>query len=152
MHVTEKYIDFEKITPEEFEELCFEIFLNSNFKGVRWLQGSGDRGRDILAVKQIDEPRLGLSYDEEWAVECKKYQESRGVGLKELSSHFLWADVHLPNHLLIITSSHLTQDARDWITANVKSKPYRIKVIERHQLIQVILTHQEIAYKIFCQR
>lgn len=149
MIIEEKHIDFRKLNPDEFEELCFEILLNCNFKTVRWLQGSADKGRDIIAVKETNEPLLNICYEETWFIECKRYQKTKGVNLKDLSTHIFWADTNSPEHLLIITSSHLTKDLWDWIDKNKGKKHYGIKVIERQQLIELILSHQKIAYKYF---
>lgn len=149
MIIEEKHIDFDKITSENFEELCFEILLESNFKSVRWLQGGSDRGRDIIAYKVINEPLLNINYEEVWFVECKKYKKTNGVNLKDLSTHLLWAETDSPDHLLIITTSHLTKDAWGWINENRKKKHYKIKVLERKEVNDLILTHQQIAYKYF---
>ena len=113
------------------------------------MQGSSDKGRDIIATKEINEPLLNLSFEETWHIECKKYQKAKGVNLKDLSTHIFWADTNSPEHLLIITSSHLTKDLWEWIDENKGKKHYRIKAIERNQLIDLILSHQKIAYKYF---
>ena len=53
-------IDFTKISPVRFEELCFKLIHRLGYEKVRWRQGSADNGRDIQAVKFEKNPIVGI--------------------------------------------------------------------------------------------
>jgi len=54
MNVIEKHIDYGKISPNEFEEMCFELILRHGFSKVCWRQGGADNGRDIEATFTVN--------------------------------------------------------------------------------------------------
>jgi len=54
--ISEKEIDFSKLTPNDFEELCFDLILNGQYENVLWREGSFDDGRDIEAIQRVVNP------------------------------------------------------------------------------------------------
>lgn len=75
-------LDFEALSPTDFEEFCFDLMAESGFSNVDWRKGTplaaspSDRGRDIVSrrsMRDID----GHEYEERWFVDCKHYK--RGV-------------------------------------------------------------------------
>jgi hypothetical protein len=66
-------LDFRRLTPEQFEELCFDIVDAAGFQRLAWRQGGADSGRDIQGCKQIS---TGVTEDfsELWFSECKRYE------------------------------------------------------------------------------
>ncbi len=98
--------DWSLISPEQFEELCYDI-LNKNkslgFSNVNWFKGpSGQRGRDIEAEKVIINIP-GKSRVEGWIIQCKHYLH-QPVAVSDFSNTILWADHHNPEGILIMTS------------------------------------------------
>ena len=53
------------------------------------------------------------SYDEKWVFECKRW--TAGVPIAKLDIKIAWADAERPKHLVIIVSSHITNDTRKWL-------------------------------------
>lgn len=128
-------IDFMTLSPDEFEELCFDLLDEIGFEQLVWRQGGADDGRDIQGVKRIN---VGVvePYEEIWFFECKRYQN--GVPPNDLSSKIAWADAESPKHLLFFVSSYLTTGARDWLSKISSNKPYRIHLVEGKRLQSLV--------------
>src|SRR6266498_2437335 len=101
----EQDIDFAKLDDKQFEELCFDLLIKYGFHTLVWRQGGADSGRDIEAQYVLTNSLIG-PYNERWFIECKHY--SKGVPPEELNSKITWADAEKPQHLLIITSSYIS--------------------------------------------
>tara|TARA_Y100001973_G_C5180702_1_gene324725 strand:- start:46 stop:1047 length:1002 start_codon:yes stop_codon:yes gene_type:complete len=145
---TEKNIDFSTITESGFEELCFDLVLVSGYENVLWRKGSADDGRDIEATfhvtKELIEP-----YQETWYFECKRY--SSAVRAEDLHSKIAWAEARKPDHLVIITSSHLSNQCLGWLELllSKNNKAYRVHVINGEDLKRIIIRHPKIYQKYF---
>ncbi len=142
----ESDIQFDKLTGQQFEELCFDLLMSYNFHSLTWRQGGSDNGRDIEAKFTITNPLIG-SYDEKWLIECKHY--TKGVPVDKLNSKIGWADAENPQHLLIVVSSYPTNDARQWLEKIAPAKPYKIHLIESKQLKSLILAVERLISKYF---
>lgn len=142
----ESDIDFSKLNDTEFEELCFDLLLRYNFHSLVWRQGGADSGRDIEARFTVTNPILG-TYDELWFVECKHY--THGVPVDVLYSKVAWADAKQPQHLLIVTSSYVSNSARDWLQSLISTKPYHIHVLEGKQLKALLIASPQLVSKYF---
>lgn len=142
----EKYIDFNKLKPEEFEELCFQLILKSDFVRVTWRRGGPDNGRDIEAYYKTHNNIISEQY-EKYFFECKKYE--KGVPPSELNSKIAWADAERPKHLVIFVSSYLTNNAREWIEKIKRDKYYSIHILEEKEIISLLLEHEDLISKYF---
>lgn len=149
MLYTERDIDFKRITPLQFEELCFDLLLRFGYKGLTWRQGGADKGRDIEGRLTINNP-LVEAYEEKWFFECKHY--SKGVPPEQLNSKIAWADAENPKHLVIFASSYLSDGCRHWIELIGKEKPYRIHVLEGKYLKTLILSFPDLVAKYFLDK
>jgi hypothetical protein len=138
---SEQDIDFQTITDRRFEELCFDLLLRLGYKGLTWRQGGADGGRDIEGRFHVTNP-LTESYDEKWFFECKRW--TVGVPMKELVTKIAWADVERPKHLVIIASSHITNDTKIWLEKIAIQKNYAIHVIEGKRLKQLLLSYPDL--------
>src|SRR5260221_6719000 len=65
--------DFSGLTPDQFEELCFDIAEAAGFQRLAWRRGGADSGRDIQGYKQVS-TGFGDDFDELWFFECKRYE------------------------------------------------------------------------------
>lgn len=146
MSAFEKHIDFNKLTPNEFEELCFELILKHGFSKVIWRQGGADNGRDIEAISTINNSLVGM-FEEKYFFECKKYENA--VPPAELNSKIAWADAEKPQHLVFMISSYLSNNARTWLEKIEIDKSYKIHVIEGAILSKILLQHEELVSKYF---
>ncbi len=124
-------IDFSKISPNEFERLCFELLLKYGYSQLVWRQGGADNGRDIEGYFDFNNPIADQRT--KWFFECKHYT-SGGVPPEHLNSKIAWADSEQPSCLVILVSSYITTAARTWLEKIQKTKQYQIIVIEGEEL------------------
>jgi hypothetical protein len=104
-----------------------------------WRKGTGfnaspaDQGRDIEATdcrKDID----GSTQKDLWFVECKHYK--KGLPPDQLINGLTWAQAMRPHTLLIVTSSFLSNPAKNYLESyETENKPhFRIKIWEGKDL------------------
>lgn len=139
-------IDFLTLSPDLFEELCFDLLDELGFKQLVWRQGGPDDGRDIQGIKPVD---AGLTdpFEEIWFFECKRHKN--GVPPAELNSKIAWADADKPHHYVFFISSYLTPRARDWITKIQTDKRYRIHVVEGKRLQELVARSRKLTSRYF---
>lgn len=128
-------IDFTKISPVRFEELCFKLIHRLGYEKVRWRQGSADNGRDIQAVKFEKNPIVGI-YEEKWFFEAKHY--SGGVPPSEFESKFAWANAERPQHLVFLLSTHITNPADTYFERRTSSFEYRSHLVQGNELKEIL--------------
>ncbi len=77
------------------------VLLHAGFDDVRVIDGSGDQGADILAVRG----------NEEWVIQCKwsKSGPVNGDGLEEVTSAY---STYTADHAVLVTNTELTRVAR----------------------------------------
>lgn len=124
-------INFNLLSPTQFEELCFDLLMELGFRKLIWRQGGADSGRDIQGTREVS-PVLVEPFEEVWFFECKRYEG--GVPPEALHSKIVWADAERPKHLVFFVSSYITNGARTWLESIGRDKPYRVHLIEGKQL------------------
>lgn len=139
-------IALEKISSRDFERLCYELLMKYGFHELIWRQGGADSGRDIEGSIVF----LNHIYPKKtkWFFECKHYT-SGGVPPVELNSKIAWADAHLPDFFVIIVSSYITKDAREWLRQIQVQKTYDIIVIEGPDLKSRIVQYPDLIEQFF---
>ncbi|SQA78950.1 Uncharacterised protein [Capnocytophaga ochracea] len=139
-------IRFEKINPTEFENLCYDLLVKYNFSNIIWRQGSADNGRDLEATivfnNSIRDKELKYFF------ECKHFN-SGGVPPEKLISKISWADAEKPDFLILILSSYLTNNARDWLDKIASDKKYDIICIEGEELKERLLKYPDLIERYF---
>lgn len=146
MNYQENDIDFEKIDWKQFEELCYDLLVKFGFHSMCWRQGGADSGRDIEAHKYITDTIVS-PFTEKWFIECKRY--SSGLPLDQITEKVEWARVEGADHFLLIVSSYLTQQTRDWLTKAKAKEHFKIHLIEGKFLKQQLLLFPELIQKYF---
>lgn len=139
-------IDFDKISPREFENLCYDLLVKYNFRNLIWREGGADNGRDIEA-KLTFSTMLNIK-ETKWFFECKHYT-SGGVPPNDLNSKIVWADAEQPDYLVLFLSSYLTNGARTWIEKIIPQKYYEITVIEGEDLKNRLIKYPELVERYF---
>jgi hypothetical protein len=134
-------IDFQRITPTQFEELSFKLIRRFGFQEIRWRQGAGDNGRDIQAIN-IEGNQLVGSYEEKWFFECKHYKG--GVPPVEFDSKFAWATAEKAKNLAFILSSHITNNGDVWFNNRKAGVDYNVHLIEGNELKELLLEHLDL--------
>ena len=145
MKFSQNDITFDSITPNEFENLCYDILVKYNYKNVIWRKGGADSGRDIEAYLLFENSISNI--DTKWFIECKHYK--KGVPPTELNSKITWADAENPDFLVFMVSSYITQGARDWLSKIASSKPYQIVCIEGDELKNRITKYPDLVEQYF---
>lgn len=139
-------IDLLRLSSRQFEEACFDLLLSLGYQGLCWRQGGADAGRDIEGRHTLGNALVG-TYEEKWFFECKRYEE--GVPPAELNSKIAWADAERPNHLAILTTSHLTNGSHTWLEKIKPQKPYAIHVVDGKALRRLFSVYPDIVSRHF---
>jgi Restriction endonuclease len=148
MRDDEDVIDFSKLSAELFEELCYEIVERSGFYSLRWRRGGADRGRDIEALLDIDNPLV--RYQERWFFECKNH--ASGIPVTDVDDKFSWAQAEGAHHLVLMLSSYPTTACSEWIEKRATQVSFRVHVIEGKRLKQLVQVHRDLVERYFATR
>ena len=146
MKYTKDDIQFEKISPRGFENLCYDLLVKYNFHDLIWREGGADNGRDIEACFTFN--NTIKNKETKWFFECKHYT-SGGVPPEHLNSKIAWADAELPNFIVIFVSSYLTNSARIWLEKISPQKQYEIICIEGEELKERLLNYSDLIERYF---
>lgn len=142
-------ISFDKLSPCEFEKLCYDLLLALGFKNLNWRKGTGyaaspsDQGRDIECQYTHKRPD-GEPETQTWFVECKHYK--KGVPPKVLEAALSWAHAKQPHKLLFVVSNFLSNQAKEYLDQyRINNKPkFEINVWERPKLEQIIASQSQL--------
>ncbi|MBU3185639.1 restriction endonuclease [Clostridium estertheticum] len=146
MIVREEDLDWDKIEPEKFEELCYDLFLEYDYFNLNWLKGSFDFGRDLVAYKIKNDNLVG-PITEKWHFECKKY--SGGIGKDLLSTKLSSAEANRADHLVLITNSYFTPSAKEELDKLMNMMHFKLHYIEGKKLINMLIQNPKIVFKYF---
>jgi len=143
-------VDWDRLTDQDFEELCYDILDKEGFVNIKWSgRGGGDRGRDITC--SMVETILGnIARVIPYIVQCKKYL-ARPPSPSDLKDTIAWADAHRPQVLIIMVSNTLSSDTRDWLSEIEKKKSYAIVTYEEKNFDLFLEKHEEL-YKRYFER
>ena len=117
-------IDWNKISPDRFEQLCTDIIRSEGFYNIRRMGGSGDRGRDIIAQKQI-QLFSGSKETQNWIIQCKRLVKTN-LSIDDLSSELNKVRMHKIDYYLVILSNTLKPNIVDWIEGIKDDYPFKI--------------------------
>lgn len=119
-------IDWNKLSPERFEQLCTDILRSEGFYNIRRMGGSGDRGRDITAQKQTQH-FFGSKETQNWIVQCKRLVKTN-LSIDDLSTELNKVRMHQIDYYLMILSNTLKPSLVDWIEGVKKNYSFKIIV------------------------
>lgn len=146
MQFEEQDVQFEQLSGITFEELCVDLLIKLGFHAIVWRQGGGDSGRDIEASYTTNNPLTG-SYEERWFFECKNHKS--GINVEDLATKVAWAQAEKPRHLVVFTSSYITNPAREWLHKTATINSFQVHLIERKNLIRLLLNFPELVGRYF---
>ena len=95
---------FERLTSEYFKRIGYDVTL---------LSGRKDGGKDIVARRD------GLVGPELILIQCKRYAESRQVGLETVKAFWATVQDEVATKGLVATTSSITSGARDYCDARM---------------------------------
>lgn len=137
--IMEKKFSFDHLSETDFEEFCFDLLKEMDFKNVNWRKGTGkttspsDSGRDMeceIFVKDVD----NKTNKEKWFFECKHYM--KGVPPDKIQGALSWANAERPDKLVIIVSNFLSNPCKNYIVKYIDENkpPFKIKYWELKDL------------------
>ncbi|PFY26218.1 restriction endonuclease [Bacillus toyonensis] len=145
--ITAEDIDFNILGDHlVFENMCKDLIREMGFYNVDWRDGSFDRGRDIEAELVVDYKLVGEK-NEKWFFECKLY--SGGVPVGEVVDKVGWATAQKADKLVILTSSHLSTNTKDYLKEVQNVVPTKLYYIEGEGLKEIIIKYDSIVEKYF---
>lgn len=136
--MTENY-SFDHLSDIEFEEFCFDLLKELDFKNVNWRKGTGkttspsDSGRDI-ECKRFTKDVDGKITEEKWFFECKHYK--KGLPPEKIQGALSWANAERPDKLVIVVSNFLSNPCKNYLETYIdENKPsFKIKYWEIKEL------------------
>jgi len=140
---------FAVLGSEDFEYLCRALLREMGFQNIAWRRGGRDRGRDMVAEFARTEPD-GRMVLEKWFIECKHHGPHNPVSVQHLQTKVAWAEAERPDYLLIMTSSYLTPDAKDWIEKVASARAFRIRYWEDAHLADLVERHS-VLKRVYCE-
>lgn len=139
-------INFNQLSPTQFEELCFDLLMDLGFRKLIWRQGGADSGRDIQGTREVTSGLIE-PFEETWFFECKRYEG--GVPPEALNSKIAWADAERPKHLVFFISSYISNNARTWLNVISRDKFYKVHLIEGKQLQHLVSRSKALVARYF---
>lgn len=140
-------IDWNSITPENFEEMCTQILYKNNYHNINRIGGSGDRGRDIKAHKKVTV--LGqIERDEVWIAQCKRYL-SKPPTVGDLKDTLDWSIAHKPQGVLFFIANNLTSGTHDWLEAAKSSYNLDIQIVDIDYLEKELMRDTQLFKQFF---
>lgn len=137
-------LDFYKLTPKEFEDLCYEyicaLYQRSNYR-VDHTRYVHDGGHDI-EITFYDE----LSYFKIWA-ECKQHQ--RNIGLEDISKNVVLVISKHVNKVIFFSASKITERAEIEISSIADKLNFEVSFLCGERLARELSTQPALLKKFF---
>ncbi|MGK7956478.1 MAG: TIR domain-containing protein [Crocosphaera sp.] len=140
-------LNFYKLNGIDFENLVIELLEKLNFDLVS-LNNLKDSYFDFLAKFSYIDP-FEIEIEETWLGEIKFYGEKRFSldTIRQLVNYLV--DYPEPVKGLLITNSHLTSVAREWLLSFQEKHKILVRVIEGTELKRLLLHHPSLIKKYF---
>jgi HJR/Mrr/RecB family endonuclease len=140
-------IDFNKLTPRDFEGLVTDLLTELHFK-VSSDDASRDCGFDLMASHTSSDP-FNVGRRETWLVETKLYREERvSVSvLRTLLGALLLTGADKKG--LLVTNCKLTSVAREFLDESTCKSAATLRVIDGPELVSLLIKHPRVARAYF---
>jgi len=125
-------IDWSIISPEEFVEICFHLLRCLGFLDLKYYEGKGDRGRDIVG-KTVEETLHIEQRVLSWIIQCKHYP-SGAVTVGAIRDSLAWAESHQVDRYLLITSGNVSPGVKDYLKGAEGRTSLRTLTMEKQDL------------------
>ncbi|MFS4413435.1 restriction endonuclease [Providencia sp. T47] len=133
------------LSPENFENITFDIVTALGLRNSIWRTPGSDQGRDIEGDYFISD-LSGQYQRQKWYIECKRYTSS--VDWPTVWNKISYAEAHNANVLLFVTSSSLSPQAIDQVSQwnNLNKKPI-IRFWGKPEILSKLNIYPQIAQK-----
>ncbi len=118
-------LDWFKLSPERFEQLCVEIIQSEGFYNIRRMGATGDRGRDIIAQKSVS-LLYGTKETQNWIIQCKRYINTN-LTIDNLGTELNKVRMHKIDYYLLMITNTVNPNLHDWLE-QVKNQ-YQFKIL-----------------------
>ena len=141
-------IDFEKLSPQVFEQLVADLLQKLGFISLQLETHPEDLGFDAVVEFRQKDP-FGAETREIYAVETKLYRHSRAdlQALRKLAE-YTKNDPKI-NKALLVTNGNLTSVALDWVHDAPKTTGVPIRVVDGTELKRLLLQNTDLVSKYF---
>jgi restriction endonuclease Mrr len=138
-------IDFSKLTPDKFEELCVDLLTKMGFETVRKAgqTKAADGGVDIIATEILN-TKLGTE-KRKIIVQCKHSKKS--LNQKDIQEIDLLLRENSAQRYVLFCSSSLAKSARERLDKQGDFGINTITYFDQHSLIIEINKHKELLDK-----
>lgn len=141
-------INFEKLSPQSFEQLVVELLQKLGFVKLQSEIQARDSGIDAVVEFRQKDP-FGAETREIYAVETKLYHHSR-ADLQTLRQLAGYAKSNPKiNKALLVTNGNLTSVALDWVNDAQKIIGIPIRIISGTELKRLLLQNTDLVSKYF---
>src|SRR5260221_963836 len=133
------------LLPSEFENLMFDLLINSGLSNVAWRTPGADGGRDIEGYSRARD-LSGYELILRWFVECKRY--ARAVDWPTIYGKLAYADALRADVLLMCTTGTFSPNAvsqSDQWNAD-RRKPV-IRLWPRHEIAAQLTRYPDLVLK-----
>lgn len=138
-------MDWSQVTPDDFEQLVYQLLECLGFSNRQWFRGPGDRGRDLQATTLDSGPLPGRERLKRWVIECKRY--TRALTPSDLDASVAWLRASPPDAFLIATTSWLSVATKDWLEGVKAGTPTELHFLEGHDLEELMTRHEPPKYR-----
>jgi TIR domain/Restriction endonuclease len=141
-------IDFEKLSPQNFEQLVIALLQKLGFVNIRLSEQGRDVGFDAIAEFRQKDP-FGAETREIYLVELKLYRNSR-ADLRALRT-LAYSAENYPEatKALLVTNGNLTSVALEWVNDTARDTGIPIRVIDGTELKRLLFQNTDLVAKYF---
>lgn len=141
-------IDFEKLSPQTFEQLVLDLLQKLGFIKLPSATQQVDSGIDAVVEFRQKDP-FGAETRDVYVVETKLYSHARADlrSLRQIAG-YAQSDPNI-SKALVVTNSSLTSAALDWVSDAPKVTGIPIRVIPGTELKRLLLQNTDLVSKYF---
>lgn len=137
--------DLLALTPNEFENLAFDLLQAAGLRNLIWRTPGADGGRDIEGQYLVND-FSGAAALEKWYAECKRY--SSPIDWPTLFGKIAYAEVLEADYLLLITNSNPSPQCETKISEwNAERRRVRVRVWRGYEMAQLLEAYPAVAAK-----
>lgn len=141
----EEYLEILSLTPENFENMTFDIVTALGLRNSVWRTPGSDQGRDIEGDYFISD-LSGQYQRQKWYIECKRHTSS--IDWPTVWNKIAYAEAHNADILLLVASSSLSPQAIDQVRIwNDSNKKPIIRFWGKTEIITKLNLYPQIAQK-----
>jgi hypothetical protein len=138
-------MDFISLTPDQFENMTFDLLQAAGLRNLVWRTPGADGGRDLEGVfTSVD---FSQHYQHQrWYVECKRYSNS--IDWPTVWQKIAYADNIGADFLLLVTNSNPSPRCESEITAwNKRRRSVAVRIWRGYELEGILRNYPHVAAK-----